>query len=72
MTPLIRNGETVTVAPVGDHALRVGSIVLARVRGRWYLHKIVAIDGGRFQIANNRGHVNGWASEVVGVLVKRR
>jgi hypothetical protein len=34
--------------------------VLCKVRGAEYLHLVKAIQGSRFQIGNNRGHVNGW------------
>jgi hypothetical protein len=36
----------------------VGDIVLCRVGGRQYLHLILAIQGERFQIGNNRGGVS--------------
>lgn len=63
MSPLVDSGDTVTLEPA-EMNLSVGDIVLARVRGRDYLHKITAINGdGRFQIGNNRGHSNGWVGE---------
>lgn len=61
MHPKVRNGAHVTVAPCKVEDLRVGDIVLVRVRGRVYLHLIKAIDGRRCLIGNNRGGVNGWA-----------
>ena len=63
MSPKIESGQLVTVAPLVTDPW-VGDIVLCRVRGNEYLHLVKAIDGsgGRFQIANNRGHVNGWVS----------
>jgi hypothetical protein len=44
--------------------LKTGMIVLARVSGRVYLHKITAVDYGRHrvQIGNNRGGINGWTA----------
>jgi len=35
---------------------------LAKVQGRYYLHKIVGMDKmrRRVQIGNNKGHINGW------------
>jgi hypothetical protein len=60
MSPKIRSGELCTVAPVDASELSVGDIVLCKVRGAEYLHLIKAIDGDRFQIGNNRGHINGW------------
>ena len=60
MAPKIRSGQLCTVAPVDSQVLQVGDIVLCRVKGREYLHLVKAIQGGRFQIGNNRGGINGW------------
>ena len=54
----VESGSTVIISPVNDY--NVGDIVLCRVRGKEYLHLIVAKQGTRFQIGNNRGHINGW------------
>ncbi|GAA1378860.1 S24 family peptidase [Catellatospora chokoriensis] len=64
MVPLIRSRDLVAVAPVDPAAVQVGDIVLARVAGSVYLHVVSAVDtaGGRVQISNNRGRVNGWTS----------
>jgi hypothetical protein len=50
----------------------VGDIVLCKVRGAEYLHLVKAIQGSRFQIGNNRGHVNGWVgpNAIFGRLVR--
>lgn len=71
MGPKIRSGQLCTVAPVDVGELDVGDIVLCKVRGAEYLHLIKAIDGERFQIGNNRGHINGWisANAIFGKLV---
>ena len=60
------------MAPVEAAALAVGDIVLCKVAGAEYLHLVKAIQGGRFQIGNNRGHINGWvgAGAIYGRLVK--
>lgn len=74
MTPKIESGDEVVVkkAPVG--AFRVGDIAYCKVKGNIFLHLITAIDkeGGRYQISNNHGHVNGWssASNMYGICVK--
>lgn len=60
MKPKVKSGQLVTLEPVETEDLQKGDIVLVKVSGRVYLHLIKAIDGARFQIANNRGHVNGW------------
>lgn len=62
MTPLVKSGQLVTVAPVDPATLRKGDIVLCNVVGHQYLHLVTAIDGDRIQIGNNRGYINGWTS----------
>jgi hypothetical protein len=62
MTGKIESGQLCTVVPADPAALEVGDIVLCKVNGREYLHLIKAIQGTRFQIGNNRGRINGWAS----------
>lgn len=56
----IESGELCTVSPVKTEELKVGDIVLCKVGGAQYLHLIKAQQGGRFQIGNNRGRINGW------------
>lgn len=62
MTPIIKSGETVTLVPF-DGELQKNDVVLAKVKGRLYLHKVSAIQGNRVQISNNHGHVNGWTTK---------
>ena len=68
----VNSGDLVTLEPCDAGSLRVGDIVLVRVRGTDYLHLIKAIDGGRFQIGNNRGGINGWVREgaIFGIATK--
>ena len=56
----IESGQLCTVTPVDLSTLKVGDIVLCKVAGSEYLHIVKAIEGGRFQIGNNRGRINGW------------
>jgi hypothetical protein len=72
MRPKIESGQLCTVAPVDVATLVTGDIVLCKVRGAEYLHLVKAIQGERFQIGNNRGHVNGWigANAIFGKLVE--
>lgn len=70
MTPIIRSGDTVTIEPVDITDISKGDIVFCKVRGRYYLHKVTAIQGDRLQISNNHGHVNGWTKQVFGTLKK--
>lgn len=63
MTPLITSGQRVVVRRVGpDDLVRVGDVVLVKVRGRIILHKVTGVDGSRVQVSNNHGHVNGWTT----------
>jgi hypothetical protein len=68
----IESGQLCTVAPVDCSTLIVGDIVLCKVRGAEYLHIVKAISGGRFQIGNNRGGINGWigSSGIFGKLIR--
>ncbi len=56
----IESGQLCTLVPVDPATLSVGDIVLCKVGGNEFLHIVKAIDGARFQIANNRGFINGW------------
>ena len=58
----IDSGQLCTVEPVDPATLEVGDVVLCKVNGRQYLHLVKAVQGGRFQIGNNRGRINGWVS----------
>ena len=60
MTGKVNDGQLCTVAPLGDHQLAIGDIVLCKVKGSQYLHLVKAIQGERVQIGNNRGSINGW------------
>jgi hypothetical protein len=72
MSPKIESGQLCTVEPIDPATLGVGDIVLCKVRGNEYLHIVKAIQGGRFQIGNNRGFINGWigASAIFGKLTR--
>jgi len=61
MKPRINSGDLVTVSPDIQN-LKVGDIVLCKVKGCQLLHLISAVQGNRYQISNNSGHVNGWIS----------
>ena len=63
MVGKISSGQLCTVTPVKIEDMSVGDIVLCKVNGFQYLHLIKAIQGARFQIGNNRGHINGWIGE---------
>lgn len=72
MTPLIESGQSLKIAPVGNADLKKGDIVFCRVRGSYYIHKITGIEGNRYQISNNHGHINGWTTreKIFGIVTE--
>ncbi len=60
MRPKANGGDRVTLEPCASSALRVGDIVLVRVKGHDYLLLVKGIDGKRLLIGNNRGGTNAW------------
>jgi hypothetical protein len=74
MTPKVESGDEVVVRKFPATALRVGDVVYAKIKGNYYLHLLSAIDvtRNRYQISNNHGYVNGWASaeNVYGLCIK--
>jgi hypothetical protein len=74
MVGKIESGDLCTVAPLGDHVLAVGDIVLCKVKGAQYLHLVKAVRDadGRYQIGNNRGGINGWIgrAQIYGRLLR--
>lgn len=69
MKGLIRSGQLCTVVPVVTE-LKIGDVVLCRVKGNQYLHRIIAIQGGRYQIGNNKGGINGWTKAIYGKCIR--
>jgi phage repressor protein C with HTH and peptisase S24 domain len=71
MTPMIQSGQRIVLSPCKPEDVRVGDAALAKVKGRYFIHKVTAIgDDGRFQISNNHGHVNGWTRQVFGKVTQ--
>jgi hypothetical protein len=73
MTGRIESGQLCTVMPIADKSRHApGAIVLCKVGGAEYLHLVKAVRGGRFQIGNNRGRINGWVrpDQVFGECVR--
>lgn len=64
MYPILKSGQPVICEPVTEETdLKKNDIVLCKVKGKYYLHKISAIKNGvSYQISNNHGHVNGAIS----------
>lgn len=75
MTGIVNDGQLVTVQSIdaAEHGANIiGRAVLCKVNGRQMLHKVLAVGSdGRFQIGNNKGHVNGWTTpeNVYGLVV---
>lgn len=74
MTPILRSGEVNWVVPISeDVPLEKGDVVLAKVHGNVYMHKITAVKNAKknklYQISNNHGHVNGWTNKIYGKLL---
>lgn len=73
MTGKVNSGQLCTIEPIKDiNLLTKGDIVLCKVGSNQYLHLISAIATNRYQISNNKGHVNGWigSSAIYGKLIK--
>lgn len=60
MVPIIKHRQPVRLEPVNTDLLEIGDVVLAKVGGNMYTHKISGLRKGEVQISNNRGRVNGW------------
>lgn len=74
MTGKIESGQLVTVSPLnidgtGLPMVLIGDIVLCKVKGTYYLHLIKDIQGNMFLIGNNKGKINGWTTQVYGVVI---
>ena len=74
MTPILKSGQPVICEPVTEETdLKKNDIVLCKVKGKYYLHKISAIENGvSYQISNNYGHVNGTINRnnIYGKVIK--
>lgn len=72
----VNDGDLVTLEACGPDILKIGDVVLVKVRGKDYLHLIKAVkvvtDGVQYLIGNNRGGVNGWVGPhaIYGVVTK--
>lgn len=68
MEPIVHDGQEVTCVPASVETVDVGDVVLCRVKGRQFLHLVKAKRPGQVQVCNARGFVNGWTSNVFGVM----
>ncbi len=72
MRPIIAPQEAIHLRKVDPSQLRVGDAVFVRINGNLQVHKITAIDNGRYEIGNNHGHINGkvGAQAIFGLAVQ--
>jgi len=71
MKPKIESGQLITISPdISD--LHKGDVVFCKVRGKYFVHLLSAIQGERYQISNNHNHVNGWVGKngIFGKVIK--
>ena len=60
MTPILKSRQPVIVVPVTEETeLKKNDIVLCKVNGHYYLHKIWSVGGNQYLIGNNHNHSNG-------------
>lgn len=72
MTPLIKHRQPVKLEPVDTSKLEKGDMVLVKVKGNIYSHKVVGLRKNQVQIGNNHGGINGWTdlSNVYGIVTE--
>jgi phage repressor protein C with HTH and peptisase S24 domain len=73
MSGKIESGQLCTVEPINETStFAAGDIVLCKVGGKQYLHLIKEIKDSKYQIGNNKDHINGWiaATAIFGKLSK--
>lgn len=64
MLPIIKSNQPVKLIPVTEKTeLKINDIVLCKVKGKYYTHKISKIKESQYQISNNHGFVNGWVTK---------
>jgi len=68
MLPRIKSGERLLF--VKRPGYLVDDVVLCKVKGTFMVHKVLAIKDDKYQIGNNKGHVNGWTRQVYGSAYK--
>jgi len=59
MTPKINDGDLV-ILDANCKDLAKNDVVFCKVGRNYHVHLITAIRNDRYQISNNKGHVNGW------------
>lgn len=68
MTPLIFTNSICTFQKQDEY--EIGDIVFCKVKGRYIqAHLIKGKQDGKYLIANNHGHINGWTSQIYGKVI---
>lgn len=68
MTPILKSGCLLTFEKKNEY--EIGDIVFCKVKGRYIdAHLVTKKDNGRYMIANNHGHENGWTKVIYGKVV---
>ena len=69
MKPKIKSGSTLTYQKAERY--EVGDVVCCRIKGRMIdAHLITQVDEtGRYMIANNHGHQNGWTRQIYAKVI---
>lgn len=69
MLPIIKSGTVLTYKRLDSY--EIGDIVFCKVRGRFiYAHRIIKKNEKKgYQIANNKGYVNGWTKTIYGKVI---
>lgn len=72
MRPIMAPGDSLYIQKIDTSLLCPGDIVFCRIHGNLQVHLLSAIDNQRFQISNNKGHINGWisSSAIFGLCVQ--
>jgi TatD DNase family protein len=68
----VEDGQAVLLEPLRGRTPAVDDVVLVRVAGNVFLHRVVEVSKGRFLIGNNIGGINGWtdAARIYGLAVE--
>lgn len=70
MVGRVRSGEEILLRAQPD--FEVGDVVFCKVKGNYYLHKVVKKDILRgYLIGNNKGSINGWTTKVYALAYKK-
>ncbi len=73
MHPRIKHRQKCTYAPVNSATdVKVGDAVFCKVGKNYFTHIVKGIDGERYLIGNNHGHINGWTNleHIYGRVIK--